>query len=224
MRYAIIDSGGKQYRVVEGRTIEVDRLPVEKGEKFGFERVLFMGDGEDFLIGTPDLDGIEVEVTVVDHIKGPKIDRFKYRPKKRIRVRGGHRQQFTLLMVDFIGKAGEERKVETKTAKVEVAVDDLVKIEGIGPKVAKTLSAAGISTFEALANAKVEDIQKILTDAGLKMMDATSWPAQAKLAAEGDWDGLKKMQDELSGGRKASPAKKPAATKSSSKKTDSKKK
>lgn len=224
MRYAIIDSGGKQYRVVEGRTIEVDRLPVEKGEKFGFERVLFMGDGEDFLIGTPDLDGIEVEVTVVDHIKGPKIDRFKYRPKKRIRVRGGHRQQFTLLMVDFIGKAGEERKVETKTAKAEVAADDLVKIEGIGPKVAKTLSAAGISTFEALANAKVEDIQKILTDAGLKMMDATSWPAQAKLAAEGDWDGLKKMQDELSGGRKASPAKKPAATKSSSKKTDSKKK
>jgi large subunit ribosomal protein L21 len=224
MRYAIIDSGGKQYRVVEGRTIEVDRLPVEKGEKFGFERVLFMADGEDFLIGTPDLDGIEVEVTVVDHIKGPKIDRFKYRPKKRIRVRGGHRQQFTLLMVDFIGKPGEERPIEVKTAKVEIEADDLVKIEGIGPKVSKTLSAAGISTFEALANAKVEDIQKLLSDAGLKMMDATSWPAQAKLAAEGDWDSLKKMQDELSGGRKASPAKKPAATKSSSKKTDSKKK
>lgn len=225
MRYAIIDSGGKQYRVVEGRTIEVDRLPVEKGEKFGFERVLFMADGEDFLIGTPDLDGIEVEVTVVDHIKGPKIDRFKYRPKKRIRVRGGHRQQFTLLMVDFIGKPGEERPVEVKTAKVEIEADDLAKIEGIGPKVAKTLSAAGISTFEALANAKVEDIQNILSEAGLKMMDATSWPAQAKLAAAGDWDGLKKMQDELSGGRKASPAKKPAATKSSSsKKTDSKKK
>lgn len=225
MRYAIIDSGGKQYRVVEGRTIEVDRLPVEKGEKFGFERVLFMADGEDFLIGTPDLDGIEVEVTVVDHIKGPKIDRFKYRPKKRIRVRGGHRQQFTLLMVDFIGKPGEERKVEVKAAKVEAGADDLTKIEGIGPKVSKTLSAAGISTFEALANAKVEDIQNILSEAGLKMMDATSWPAQAKLAAAGDWDGLKKMQDELSGGRKASPAKKPAATKSSSsKKTDSKKK
>ena len=224
MRYAIIDSGGKQYRAVEGRTIEVDRLPVEKGEKFGFERVLFMADDEDFMIGTPDLDGIEVEVTVVDHIKGPKIDRFKYRPKKRIRVRGGHRQQFTLLMVDFIGKSGEERKVEVKPVKAEVKADDLVKIEGIGPKVAKTLSAAGISTFEALANATVEDIQKILSDAGLKMMDATSWPAQAKLAAAGDWDGLKKMQDELSGGRKASPAKKPAATKSSSKKTDSKKK
>ena len=123
MRYAIIDSGGKQYRVVEGRTIEVDRLPVEKGKKFGFERVLFMADGEEFLIGTPDLDGIEVEVTVVDHIKGPKIDRFKYRPKKRIRVRGGHRVQYTLLMVDFIGRPGEERKVE----KPEVVKAEVIK-------------------------------------------------------------------------------------------------
>ena len=137
MRYAIIDSGGKQYRAVEGRTIEVDRLPVEKGEKFGFERVLFMGDGEDFLIGTPDLDGIEVEVTVVDHIKGPKIDRFKYRPKKRIRVRGGHRQQFTLLMVDFIGKSGEERKVE-KAEPAPVVVEEVEE----APKAEKKAKAA----------------------------------------------------------------------------------
>jgi large subunit ribosomal protein L21 len=126
MRYAIIDSGGKQYRAVEGRTIEVDRLPVEKGEKFGFERVLFMADGEDFLIGTPDLDDIEVEVTVVDHIKGPKIDRFKYRPKKRIRVRGGHRVQYTLLMVDFIGKPGEERKIEKPEVKQEAETEAVV--------------------------------------------------------------------------------------------------
>ena len=136
MRYAIIDSGGKQYRAVEGRTIEVDRLPVEKGEKFGFERVLFMADGENFLIGTPDLDGIEVEVTVVDHIKGPKIDRFKYRPKKRIRVRGGHRVQYTLLMVDFIGKPGEERKVEKPEVKQEVEAE-VVEAEPKAEKKAK---------------------------------------------------------------------------------------
>lgn len=136
MRYAIIDSGGKQYRAVEGRTIEVDRLPVEKGEKFGFERVLFMADGENFLIGTPDLDGIEVEVTVVDHVKGPKIDRFKYRPKKRIRVRGGHRVQYTLLMVDFIGKPGEERKVEKPEVKQEVEAE-VVEAEPKAEKKAK---------------------------------------------------------------------------------------
>jgi large subunit ribosomal protein L21 len=151
MRYAIIDSGGKQYRVVEGRTIEVDRLPVEKGEKFGFERVMFMADGEDFLIGTPDLDGIEVEVTVVDHIKGPKIDRFKYRPKKRIRVRGGHRQQFTLLMVDFIGKAGEERKVEKPEVKQEVETDAVAEAE---PKAVKKAKAEEPAKAEKEAKPK----------------------------------------------------------------------
>jgi large subunit ribosomal protein L21 len=230
MRFAIVESGGKQYRVIEGRAIEVDRLPVETGKKFDIERILLMSDGDDVLVGTPLVNDILVKVTVVDHIKGPKIDRFKYRPKKRIRVRGGHRQQYTRLMVDFIGKPGEERKVETaQQVEAKKEADDLVKIEGIGPKVAKALNAAGISTFEALANTSVEDIQKILSDAGLKMMDATSWPAQAKLAAAGDWDGLQQMQAELSGGRAASPAKKPAAkkttaTKSSSKKTDTKKK
>ena len=162
MRYAIIDSGGKQYRVVEGRTIEVDRLPVEKGEKFGFERVLFMADGEEFLIGTPDLDGIEVEVTVVDHIKGPKIDRFKYRPKKRIRVRGGHRVQYTLLMVDFIGRPGEERKVEKpevvkaeviKEAETDVVVETKPKAEkkAKAEKPAKAEKEAKPSTKKASA-------------------------------------------------------------------------
>jgi large subunit ribosomal protein L21 len=230
MRFAIVESGGKQYRVIEGRAIEVDRLPIEAGKEFEIERILLMSDDDDVMVGTPTVSDILVKVTVVDHIKGPKIDRFKYRPKKRIRVRGGHRQEYTRLMIDFIGKPGEERKVEVaEQVEAKKEADDLVKIEGIGPKVAKALNAAGISTFEALANISVEDIQKILSDAGLKMMDATSWPSQAKLAAEGDWDGLKKMQDELSGGRKASPAKKPATkksptTKSSSKKTDSKKK
>jgi large subunit ribosomal protein L21 len=112
MRYAIVESGGKQYRAIEGRTIEVDRLPVDAGKKFDVERVLLMADGDEVLVGTPTITDILVKVTVVDHVKGPKIDRFKYRPKKRIRVRGGHRQQYTRLLVDFIGRPDEERKVE----------------------------------------------------------------------------------------------------------------
>jgi large subunit ribosomal protein L21 len=218
MRFAIVESGGKQYRAIEGRTIEVDRLPVETGKKFDFERILLMADGDDVLVGTPTVSDILVKVTVVDHIKGPKIDRFKYRPKKRIRVRGGHRQQFTRLLVDFIGRPDEEEKhrAETQTEEM-VEADDLTTIEGIGPKVAKVLTEAGISTFEALSNAQVEDIEKILTDAGLRMMDATTWPEQARLAANGDWDALKKLQDKLSGGRKASAEKKPAAKKTSKK-------
>ena len=225
MKYAIVESGGKQYRVIEGRTIEVDRLAVETGKKFGFERILLMVDDDDVMVGTPVLSGVEVNVTVVDHTKGPKIDRFKYRPKKRIRVRGGHRQHFTRLLVDFIGKPGEERKreepkvsnVEVVDKPVNVEADDLTIIEGIGPKVAKVLGEAGILTFAQLAESNADDIQNILNEAGLKMMDPTSWPAQAKLAAENDMDGLKKMQDKLSGGRKVKTEKKPAAKKSTKK-------
>lgn len=225
MKYAIVESGGKQYRVIEGRTIEVDRLAVETGKKFGFDRILLVVDDDDVMVGTPVLSGVEVNVTVVDHTKGPKIDRFKYRPKKRIRVRGGHRQHFTRLLVDFIGKPGEERKreepkasnVEVVDAPVNVEVDDLTIIEGIGPKVAKVLGEAGILTFAQLAQADADGIQNILNEAGLKMMDPTSWPAQAKLAAENDMDGLKKMQDKLSGGRKVKTEKKPAAKKSTKK-------
>jgi large subunit ribosomal protein L21 len=124
MRFAIVESGGKQYRAVEGRTIEVDRLPVDAGNKFDVERVLLMADGDDILVGTPTVGDILVKVTVVDHIKGPKLDRFKYRPKKRIRVRGGHRQQYTRLLVEFIGRPDEDRKREEKAEVAPVVVED----------------------------------------------------------------------------------------------------
>jgi large subunit ribosomal protein L21 len=137
MRFAIVESGGKQYRAVEGQPIEVDRLPVETGKQFNLERVLLMADGDEVIVGTPIVSGIEVKVTVADHIKGPKIDRFKYRPKKRIRVRGGHRQQYTLLMVDFIGKPGEERKVEKPAAKEEAEVEVVTEEKPQAEKKAK---------------------------------------------------------------------------------------
>jgi large subunit ribosomal protein L21 len=111
MRYAIIESGGKQYKAVEGQTIAVDRLSDEAGAKIDL-RALLMADGEDFLIGTPTVSGIEVKATVLNHIRGQKVDRFKYSPKKRIRVRGGHRQHYTQLTIDFIGRPGETRKIE----------------------------------------------------------------------------------------------------------------
>jgi large subunit ribosomal protein L21 len=119
MRFAIVESGGKQYRAVEGSTIEVDRLAHEVGKKFDLERVLLMGDGDMFMIGTPAVSDILVSATVVEHFKGPKVLSFKYRPKKRIRVKGGHRHFYTRLMIDFIGKQGEERKVEKPVVKKE---------------------------------------------------------------------------------------------------------
>jgi len=121
MKFAIVESGGKQYRAVEGTTIDVDRLAHEVGKSFDFERVLLMADGDAVSVGTPTVGDIVVSATVVDHIKGPKVLSFKYRPKKRIRVRGGNRAHYTRLMIDFIGKPGDKpAKAEAKAkAKAE---------------------------------------------------------------------------------------------------------
>ena len=81
--------------------------------------------------------------------------------------------------------------------------DDLVKIEGIGPKVAGILKEAGIATFDDLAHAKAVDVQKILDAAGLQMMRPEGWIEQARLAARNDWTAFEKLQSELKGGRKA---------------------
>jgi large subunit ribosomal protein L21 len=102
MKYAIVENGGKQYRAVEGSTIEVDLMPTEVGEQFDLEKVLLFVDGDEVKVGAPELEGAKVKTTVVSHIKGPKIVIFKYRPKKRIRVKTGHRQKYTRLMVNSI--------------------------------------------------------------------------------------------------------------------------
>ena len=110
MKFAIVESGGKQYRAVEGVTVDVDRLAREIGDSFDFERVLLMADGDAVSVGTPTVGGITVSATVVNHLKGPKVLSFKYRPKKRIRVRGGNRAHFTRLMIDFIGNSSDKKE------------------------------------------------------------------------------------------------------------------
>ncbi len=129
MRTAIVESGGKQYRAVEGSTIDVDRLADEVGKKFDFERVLLMVDEDVVMVGTPIVGEIKVSATVVEHVKGPKVTSFKYRPKKRIRVKGGHRHQYTRLMIDFIGKPGEERKVARKETAAKVEKDEVAEVK-----------------------------------------------------------------------------------------------
>lgn len=215
MKYAIVESGGKQFKAVEGETIVVDRLPGETGEALTLEKVLMLVDGESVTVGRPYINGMVVHASIAEHFRGDKVVAFRYSPKKRIRVRRGQRHEHTRLMVDGIGGAKPEKKPAKAAPKpeVEVEADDLTKIEGIGPKVAKALTTAGITTFAQLAESTVGDIQGILTEAGLKMMNPETWIDQAKLAAAGDWKALDKLQAKLVGGRKAAPAKKaPAKT------------
>jgi len=102
MKYAIVESGGKQFKTVEGTTIDVDLLEVEIGADLVLDAVLLIVEDEKVLIGNPTIKGAKVTTTVVDHVKGPKVTTFKYSPKKRIRVKTGHRQQYTRLKVESI--------------------------------------------------------------------------------------------------------------------------
>jgi len=129
MKYAIVESGGKQFRAVEGGTLEVDRLPIESGASVKLEQVLLLADGENITVGTPLVRNIPVWTTVVEHFKGPKVIIFNYSPKKRIRVKIGHRQNYTRLFVEQIG--GSEL-VKKEPVKVEKAVE--VKAEETAPK------------------------------------------------------------------------------------------
>lgn len=100
-------------------------------------------------------------------------------------------------------KKAPAKKAAAKKVVTVAKADDLKKIEGIGPKIAGLLNAAGIITFNDLSKAKKTSLKAVLADAGnrYKMHDPTSWPKQAKLAAKGEWDKLKTLQDELNGGR-----------------------
>jgi large subunit ribosomal protein L21 len=100
--YAIIESGGKQYKAVPGTTLEVDRLHLEEGATIDLDQVLLVADGEDITVGTPIVDGTTVKATVVEHFKGRKILVFKYIPRERHRRKKGHRQQYTRLQIDEI--------------------------------------------------------------------------------------------------------------------------
>ena len=102
MKYAIVEDGGKQYKAIEGDLIDVDRFPAESGEQIDLERVLLVAEDGEVTVGTPLIEGAKVQATVVSQIKGPKIVVFKYKPQVRYRVKQGHRQRYTRLMIDSI--------------------------------------------------------------------------------------------------------------------------
>lgn len=102
MKYAIIQSGGKQYRVVEGGAVEVDRLPVEAGDSYTFDQVLLIAGEGGANIGAPTVAGAAVKATVVGQLRGPKVIAFRYKPKERVRKKRGHRQDYTRLQIETI--------------------------------------------------------------------------------------------------------------------------
>ena len=98
--YAVIETGGKQYRVAEGDVIEVEKLPLEEGKKVEFDRVLMVAGDLDVKVGTPVVEGSQVTATVQKHGRGKKI--IVYKHKKNYKRRKGHRQNYTRLQIEKI--------------------------------------------------------------------------------------------------------------------------
>lgn len=102
--YAVIDIGGKQYKVAPKQTIEVERLGVPEGETVELDRVLFIGGDGDTLVGNPTIKGAKVLATCLGEAKGEKVIVFKYKAKVRYRRKKGHRQIYTKILVNEIIK------------------------------------------------------------------------------------------------------------------------
>ena len=100
--HAIIETGGKQYKVAEGDTLFIEKLPQEAGETVTFDKVLAILDGDNTTIGTPVVAGAKVDASIVKNGKGKKVMIFKYNPKKGYRRRQGHRQPYTKVTIGKI--------------------------------------------------------------------------------------------------------------------------
>jgi large subunit ribosomal protein L21 len=100
--YAVIRTGGKQYRVAVGNAVEVDKLDGEIGSTVTLEDVLLVADGDNVQVGQPTVTGANVVAKITGQYRGTKVMVFRYRPKKRIRVRKGHRQYLTRLQIESI--------------------------------------------------------------------------------------------------------------------------
>ena len=102
--YAVVESGGRQYKAIEGKAIMVERLAHDTGEEIELDRVLLIADGENVQVGQPVVEGAKVKATVLGEAIGPKVRIFKMHPRKRYRRRKGHRQTYTRLRIDEIVK------------------------------------------------------------------------------------------------------------------------
>ena len=112
--YAVIESGGKQYKVEKGTSLLVDRLPAKEGEKVSLRAVMFRD--KDVVAAPSELEKVKVEATVAEHLRGPKIKVFKYKPKKGYRRRAGHRSELTKLEVTEVRKLTRKPAAKKTTA------------------------------------------------------------------------------------------------------------
>lgn len=148
--YAVIETGGKQYRVQEGDIITVEKLNAAVGDVVAFDKVLVLGEGKDIKVGTPYV-GTAVTGTVVENGKGQKVIIFKYKAKKDYRKKQGHRQPYTMVKIESLtGAAPVKEAPKAEEVKAEAAAEEV--------KAPKKVSAS-MKKDELIAFAKENNIE-----------------------------------------------------------------
>jgi len=188
--FAVIKTGGKQYRVAADDMIEVEYLTGESGDMVEIGSVLMVGAGADVTLGAPFVEGALVTAEVVEQGRGPKVYSFKKRRRQNSKRIRGHRQLLTTLRIAEILTGGAKPSSKAKPASKAAApaasgeaaiVDDVALIGGVGPALKKKLEAAGITSLKQIAEMDAEAIEKLDTE--LKLGGRTGreeWVEQAR--------------------------------------------
>ena len=154
--YAVIETGGKQYRVEFGTEIEVEHLDVDAGQTIDLDRILLVADGERATIGSPLVDGALVRADVVRQDRGEKLIVFKYKPKARRRVKKGHRQELTVLRISEISLDGRSAAEDAEKAKAEERHEREQREQEAARQVAADQALAARLAAEAEAQAQAD--------------------------------------------------------------------
>jgi large subunit ribosomal protein L21 len=194
--YAVIETGGKQYRVEFGSEIEVDRLEAEPGQSIDIARVLLVADGDKAAIGQPVVEGATVSASVVRQVRGDKIVVFKYKPKARTRVKNGHRAELTLLRITDIAWGGrsaarEHAKADadrdrTEKATQEAAARQVAADKALAEQLAASKAAATAEAEKAAKPARRPRTKAAAADQATTQAESAdvTEPAAAETAAE----------------------------------------
>ena len=184
--YAVIETGGKQYRVEVGTELEVELLDVEPGKTITIDRVLLVADGDESTIGRPLVADASVSAEVVTQTRGPKLISFKYRPKARSRVKKGHRQELTVLRIADITIGGKsaartamkaEDDAKTERQRLEEAAATQAAKDA---KLAAKLAVGSETVDDKPAKAEARSVTKSASKA--KAAPAAKTPAKSKAA------------------------------------------
>ena len=198
--YAVIKTGGKQYRVAAEDKIEIEKLPGAAGDIVEFTDVLMVANSDSIDVGAPFVAGATVAAEILGQVRGPKVIIFKKHRRKHFRRKNGHRQDLTSVRITEIltggakpSKQAAAKKTEAKAAAAPVAApageaktDDLALISGVGPKILKSLNDLGYTSYAQIASLTPEEIEKI--EAEIKMpgrIAREEWSEQAKELAAG---------------------------------------